>query len=906
MPTSTLRMLRIVALCLTTTGLLLPGGALPAHAAVAPQASFVVTDSSVRQGPYEAVAVSRDTILSSYPRAAAEVHYKFSINSQENEFPPGTEHTLFLRPRAGRLETPLETFGVIQPVHLPTPEESASSEDGVAQVTFRVNMRPVLRSFRDSGFYDPPSGPRIPADSFQGVYVIGTPEPLTWDFRSLRPGSPLQLTDADGDSVYMVTLPIPTAYTRPLAPDGRAVWARTLDLSAFPRLASPQRLPDALYRMSLEELRQLVRPDGAFSAGAKWPGVWTRDISLSSVLSLALVAPDATRRSLLAKVDSSGRIIQDTGTGGSWPISTDRIVWSLAAWELYEATGDRNWLRQAYDIIRRSADADLHAARDRATERFHGESSFLDWREQSYPRWMQPADIYTGEALGTNAEQYANYRILSRMARVLGEPVVRWDAVADSVRSGINAGFWDSSRGWYGQYRYGRNFPSLSPHAEGLGEALSVIYGVADAGRRASLMHRVPVTPFGEPSFWPYIPDMRLYHNAAIWPFVTAYWTWAAADAGNTAAVQLGLAAIERAAALFLTNKENMVAATGHFEGTVLNSDRQLWSVAGNLAMTYRVLLGMRLLPDQLAFRPMVPPAYGGDRTLSELRYRGAQLTVTVHGFGDAVASAQLDGRTIPRAEIPGSLTGAHTLEIVMNGRWPADSVHLVANRSAPDTPRAALQGDTLVWTAVPGAARYTVYRDGRPFTSTTTTRALVQPSNVLAEYQVLAVDTLGLESFLSEPLRVATPAAVLVARPASGLLEHAYAGFTGAGYLTLTRERNTSVQVPVQVPHAGVYAIDARYTNGSGPVNSSDRGALRTLLVDGREAGVLVLPQRGTDLWTDWGYSNALHVRLTTGRHLLTMAYQPLDRNVNGDVNTALLDAVRLSFLGAAPTAGR
>ena len=64
----------------------------------------------------------------------------------------------------------------------------------------------------------------------------------------------------------------------------------------------------------------------------------------------------------------------------------------------------------------------------------------------------------------------------------------------------------------------------------------------------------------------------------------------AGADAGNTSAVQHGLDANTRAAALFLTNKENMVAATGHYEGTALNSDRQLWSVAGTLAGTYRVL----------------------------------------------------------------------------------------------------------------------------------------------------------------------------------------------------------------------------------------------------------------------------------------------------------------------------
>ena len=860
--------------------------------------SFVVTDTSVRQGRYEAVAVSRDTILSSYPRAAQEVHFKFSINSEENEFRPGTEHTIFVRPHAGRIVTPVYTFGVIEPPHIPTPGESASSEEGTAQITFRVDMRRVLRSFAERGYYDPPNGARIAAGDFRGLYVIGSPEPLTWDFRSLRPGSPLQLTDPDRDSIYTVTVPVAATYARPLAPDGRAIWARRLDVSAYPQLTSSARMIDALYRMSLEELQQLVRDDGAFSAGARWPGVWTRDVSLSTVLGLALIAPDATRRSLMAKVDSAGRIIQDTGTGGSWPMSTDRTAWALAAWEVYAVTGDRAWLRNSYDIIRRSAEADLHAALDRSTGLFHGESSFLDWREQSYPRWMQPADIYNGEALGTNAIHYATYRILGEMARALGEPSGRWDAIAVAVQRGMNARLWQPDRGWYGQYRYGRNFLSLSPRAEGLGEALTIIYGAASGSRSRRLAEAAPVTEFGEPSFWPYIPGEALYHNAAIWPFVNAYWTWAAADAGNTAGVEHGLATTYRPAALFLTNKENMVASTGHFEGTVLNSDRQLWSVAGNLAMTYRVLFGIRMQPDRMLFSPMVPRAYDGVRTLANLHYRAATLTVTIRGFGDGPARTLLDGRPIERPLVPATLAGPHALEIRLNGHWPAGRINMVANLFAPETPVSELRGDILGWAPVKGAATYAVYRNAQRIDVTRAQRIGVRRGNGLAEYQVSAVDSSGLESFLSEPVRVLPAGAVRIIKPPSRLLEHAHQGFTGAGYVTLTRERNTSVEIPLSISSPGAYAIDVRYANGNGPINSGDKAALRTLSVDGRPAGILVMPHRGTDLWSDWGYSNPVRVLLGSGAHKLTMAYTTLDENMNRHENTALLDYVRVTPL--------
>ena len=875
-------------------------------AGMAAQASgppFTVTDSSVRQGRFEAVALSRDTIVSNYPRAAREVHFRFSINGLDNEFAPGTDHTIFLRPRGGAQQTPLYRFGVESAPAPPAPEQSASSEEGTARVTFRLDMRHVLQSLRDSGHYDPPLGPRLGRGDPLAVYVRGTPEPLTWDLQALRPGSPLEMKDPDGDGIYEVTVPMAAEYTRPATADGRAIWARRLDLGELPDVQSSQILQDALFRLSLEELLQLVRDDGALSAGAKWPGVWTRDVALSVILSLAIVAPDATRKSLLAKVDSAGRIIQDTGTGGSWPVSTDRMVWALAAWELYAATGDRDWLKQAHDIVRRSAEADLHAARDEKSGLFNGESSFLDWREQSYPRWMQPADIYMSQNLGTNAIHYAAYVALARMAIGLGgagsAEAVRWNAVAARIAAGMTRHLWQPERGWFGQYRYGRVHLALSPRAEGLGEALASIYGAASSDQRQALMRSAPLVPYGTPIFWPYIPGERLYHNAAIWPFVTAYWTWAAAEGGNTSAVQHGLDANSRAAALFLTNKENMVAATGHYEGTALNSDRQLWSVAGTIAGTLRLLIGMRLEPERAVFRPMVPPSYGGERTVRGIRYRNATLDVTVRGHGDGVTSVRLDGRTIPRAEIPATLSGRHALEITMNGRWPEAAINLVPNRFAPTTPRAELRAGELSWPGVPDAVEYIVHRNGRAIERTTRTSVRADPMDGVDEYQLLAVNAAGDESFLSAPVRVAAAASEQTVKP-TGPLEDEHAGHTANGYLRLTRERNTGVELRATVEHSGWYAVDVRYANGSGPVNTADKVAIRTLLVDELETGVIVMPQRGENRWSDWGWSNVHRVWLDAGTHRFTLAYGPLDENMNRHENTALLDHLRLTRLSS------
>ena len=860
--------------------------------------TFVITDTSVVQGAFGAIAVTRDRIETNYPRAPREVMFKFSINGQDNEFPPGTDHMIYVRPRAGKITTPIYQFGRVDAPRTPAPEDAPPSEEGRAQVTFRLDMRPVLASFRGRGSYDPPNGPPVRRRDFKGVYIVGNAEPLTWDFSVLEPGSQFELTDPNRDGIYTVTLPFETIYTRPADDSGRAVWVRKRDIARFPELVSSQRLIDALYRLSLEELVELRRDDGALMAGAKWEGIWTRDVSWGALLGIAPIAPEEVRRSLLVKVDSSGRIIQDTGTGGSWPVSTDRMAWALAAWELYAVTGDHEWLRQCFDIIRRSAEADLAVAFDSATGLFRGESSFLDWREQSYPAWMDPRDIYQSQSLGTNALHYATYRVLSRMATALGESPARWDSVATRVRQGMNTHLWLSENGYYGQFRYGRVHHSLSPRAEGLGEALAIIYGIAGTEQREVLARRAPVVPFGVPSFWPYIGDQPPYHNAGIWPQVVGFWTWAAAEAGNAAAVEHGLASIYRAAALFLTNKENMVAASGHFEGTELNSDRLIGSVGANLATVIRVLFGMRFEYDRLAFRPVVPRAYDGERTLRNFRYRGATLTITVRGFGSSVAAATLDGRPLPNPEIPAGLTGPHTIELTMNGDVMPSSINVVANRAAPATPLVSLRGGRLVWRPVPRAVSYTIFQNGRRSSVTTSAQGRVEPGNGLAEYQVMAMDAGGIGSFLSEPIRVVPPDAVILGEPAGVQGDTTQASADGNGSVELTVSANTEVQFTVEIPVAGMYAIDARYANGSGPINSGDKAAIRSLIIDGSRIGSLVMPHRGSELWTDWGYSSVLTTRLSAGTHTLHLAYTDVDRNMNGAVNRALVDHLRLTRL--------
>lgn len=98
-----------------------------------------------------------------------------------------------------------------------------------------------------------------------------------------------------------------------------------------------------------------------------------------------------------------------------------------------------------------------------------------------------------------------------------------------------------------------------------------------------------------------------------------------------------------------------------------------------------------------------------------------------------------------------------------------------------------------------------------------------------------------------------------------------------------------------ITVAKAGEYLMDVRYSNGSGPWNTDNKCAIRSLSVNGVYAGVLVFPQRGQDEWSDWGFSNSHGLKLNAGDNHLKITSEDWNQNMNGEVNTAMLDYLRI-----------
>ncbi|QIX61349.1 glycogen debranching protein [Hymenobacter sp. BT18] len=875
----------------------------PAVSPVWQSAAYTVYRDSLRQGRATARALSRTELTSSYQSPANEfqspvVSFKFSINGKDNEMQPGQDHMVvaIAQGQGGALETPVLVFGRQYVDKTPVPVNTYLAPNTPLKI--RLDMRPVLAAFEKQGFYTLYTGQKLYKADFKHVFVAGNTTPLSWDFDNLVNKPQLELKDADGDGIYEATIVL-NAHS-----DVKTTarnWKQRLDVTGLPQYASEYPLLDALYNLALEEAKRAVEPDGTFRTGQEWAGVWTRDISYSIILAQALLQPEVAKTSLLRKVSKEGRIIQDTGTGGAYPCSTDRMIWATAAWEIYKVTGEEPWLRQVYPIIKKSIEDDEQNAYDPVTGLVRGESSFLDWREQTYPKWMQPVDIYQSETLGTNAVHCQANQVLAQMAARLGEPAVaaKHRGLAERIKQGMNQYLWQEAQGYYGQYLYGRKYRVLSPKAEALGEALSVLFGVADEARARTLVGRTPVMDYGIPCIYPQIAGIPPYHNNAVWPFVQSYWGLAAAQVGNETAFMESLMTVARPAALFLTNKENFVASNGDFAGTQINSSNMLWSLSGALGMVYKGLFGMDFQADQLVFRPFVPQALQGSRKLTGFRYRQAVLDIQLNGFGRTIRSITLDGQPLAGAAVPATLSGAHTVRIELtNEALPATTQHKVAHHVAPMTPTVRYAQGELTWAAVEGAVTYHILRNGERTSQTTDTRFAVPLADQYQEYQVIAVDQSGAESFASEPMPVGSEKQqYMVELEAKGTQsKRAAKGYTGAGFVEISKTQNQTLTMRVPVPATGLYAIDFRYANGNGPINTSNKCAIRTLRRGREQLGTVVLPQRGVDEWSDWGYTNPILVKLEKGTVVLHLALEPANENMNGEVNQAMLDHLRLT----------
>ncbi|WP_395641261.1 MGH1-like glycoside hydrolase domain-containing protein [Rudaea sp.] len=385
--------------------------------------------------------------------------------------------------------------------------------------------------------------------------------------------------------------------------------------------ASP--LVDALFALAQDEANQAKTrqlTDGAYNhgkpipcdcfvTGVKWPFVWTRDSAYSIDLALGWLDPARARRTLEFKLSDVREasapqglyVVQDTGSGGSWPVSTDRVVWFLGARGLLD---DKAFADKTYKALKDTLAQDKQYAFDAQLGLYRGETSFLDWREQTYPVWTEKDVRFIAEsfALSTNVLHYEALRLAVKMAKSRNDSAVatQYQGEADALRAAIDKHFWREDRGLYMSYIGAADGPHTIEAYDLLGTALAILADIPAPERARKALANYPTWPAGSPVVWPEHRDAAIYHNRAIWPFVSAYALRAARKLDDPDRIAHELRSILQGAALSGSNYENyeLVSGAVHVEdgkwsGPVVNSPRQLWSVAAMLDAVVEGVFGV-------------------------------------------------------------------------------------------------------------------------------------------------------------------------------------------------------------------------------------------------------------------------------------------------------------------------
>ena len=96
---------------------------------------------------------------------------------------------------------------------------------------------------------------------------------------------------------------------------------------------------DKAFTLAVETLFKNT-PDSLIKAGGSYGGEWTRDVSINSWNAAALLMPEKTAYSLWSVTTDNRTFIGHQ----YW----DHIIWVTGAFDFYQKTGDRDFLRQAY------------------------------------------------------------------------------------------------------------------------------------------------------------------------------------------------------------------------------------------------------------------------------------------------------------------------------------------------------------------------------------------------------------------------------------------------------------------------------------------------------------------------------------------------------------------------------
>lgn len=722
------------------------------------------------------------------------------------------------------------------------------------------------------------------------------------------------------------------------------------ETAGSPVLRSGNIMLDALFALAITELNEnkvsaisdYSMNNGnpvdcdCFETGENWHYVWTRDTAYAVHSGIAFLEPQKSKNSLEFKISErksavgggNMQIVQDTGSGGSWPVSTDRVVWAIGALETLvnlDGSDYDNFLSESYEAIKNTLEADRIHVFDEKDGLYRGEQSFLDWREQTYPNWTASDTVHIGmsKTLSTNVLHYMAMTIAASMAEELGKATeaAQFTTQAENLKNAIKSAFYLADKKTFSTMK--TTFLDYSPVGKRdlLGLSLLILSGIADETQIKEIIEEYPMTEAGPSVIFPQEPDTKIYHNRAIWPFVTSYGLRAAAKAGNDKFYENAFMSLVRGAAFNLSNMENLEFLTldawhedatfPQLSGPVVNSRRQLWSVAGFLSMVLDSIFGREQTLKTLWFSPKIPVnlrntffAGSSEIVLKNLKFKGKTIELKIKlpqknsetaGFY-VLKSLKLDGVEKTDPFSVSDLKAESKIEMELELSDETGTLTLVDCNANPNKCWAPLPvtipldpyGVTLengrlkvAFSASENAVSYNIYRDGVKVASNVHTTSWVDEnsgdhSTKSYCYSVAAVNSEGWESHHSNPvcywgegfnrttMQFWADAGKFDQNPNAS--DHGRAHFadwgTPADVLSVSN---------IQPAQSGTYIVTLEYGSGR-PIDTGITSCNKIIKITDENSNVVLektvfMPHLGADNWDRWGESSFVEVELTSGK---------------------------------------
>lgn len=563
-------------------------------------------------------------------------------------------------------------------------------------------------------------------------------------------------------------------------------------------------------------------------------------------LTLAYISPEYSMQQLRERVNNG--VI--TGTESEfYPAFNNRMAWTNAAWKVYQVTGDKNWLKYAYKVSVATFEQEQDIAFYTRDWLVRGCSSDYTPIVEALPLWMKNSDVFSTFTLSNNVETAAALHVMSEMGEELGEESTKYEKLSHDLTVSTNEELWNERHGQYTAMVYGQSCDLHAPCCDNRAQALAVLWGMADEDDRAStLIEKTAVTHCGVNNFYPsrnHSTEPCL--SEASWGLTQGLWNMAAAHVGNENAVRCGLAALWRAQALYST----LIINDG-------STNMDVTCAISTLAMTHRLMAGMKFDAQGIVFEPFIPSCFTGDKKILNFNYRGSSLDITIKGTGKDVDFILLDDKRIDGNFISADkLKGHHSIIITMkqeNSLSHQGVTVVTRNITLPDEPEVMWNGDSARVINYNPSLKYKLLVDGNNYYTINDSVFAMPSIENFAEVCVIASNR-HCFSYTSRPFIL------------GGRKFQRYP-------IPATSANNDSINVTISVPEGGNYMLSVNYTS---PITFSE---VYVVSANTHRQGVIILGGIGTDSISD--QSNLIHVDLLRNTNTITLKRNSHNGNYN------------------------